>query len=97
MLTYCYSDLSTVVLAKKVLENDLSVRALEKLIQAKPREIPEPVVTNPDEEAVYKELTHKLQNRLGTKVSIVRGPKKSRIEIEYYSEEELERLIEILG
>lgn len=83
--------------AKRVIENDLSVRALEELIQAKPRQIPVPELLSPDEEAVYKEITRKLQTRLGTKVSIIRGPKKNHIEIEYYSEEELERLIEILG
>ena len=55
------------------------------------------VVILDGEEIIYKDITKRLQESLGTKVSIVRGPKKNKIEIEYYSEEELERLVELLG
>ena len=48
-------------------------------------------------EAVFQDLEEKMKVSLGTKVSINRkDDKKGRIEIEYYSMEELERLMEIL-
>ena len=47
--------------------------------------------------SVFQDLEEKMKVSLGTKVSINRkDDKKGRIEIEYYSMEELERLMEIL-
>lgn len=86
-----------VALAKKAVKEGMSVRKLEALAQEKPRQIALPEPLNPAEEIIYKDITKRLQESLGTKVSIVRGPKKNKIEIEYYSEEELERLVELLG
>lgn len=83
-------------LAAKAVKEGLSVRKLEQLTQEKPKQIAIEEPVNPAEEAVYKDLTQKLRESLGTKVSIVRSEKKNKIEIEYYSEEELERLVEIL-
>ena len=37
-----------------------------------------------------------MQDILGTKVNIVQGKKKGMIEIEYYSDEELERLVAMI-
>ena len=83
-------------LAARAVKEGLSVRKLEQLTQEKPKHIAIEEPVNPAEEAVYKDLTQKLRESLGTKVSIVRSEKKNKIEIEYYSEEELERLVEIL-
>ena len=83
-------------LAARAVKEGLSVRKLEQLTQEKPKQIAIEEPVNPAEEAVYKDLTQKLRESLGTKVSIVRSEKKNKIEIEYYSEEELERLVEIL-
>ncbi len=83
-------------LAAKAVKEGLSVRKLEQLTQEKPKQIAIEEPQNPAEEAVYKDITQKLRESLGTKVSIVRSEKKNKIEIEYYSEEELERLVEIL-
>lgn len=41
-------------------------------------------------------LEEELRSTLGTKVNIVLGSKKGKIEIEYYSREELERLLDLL-
>ena len=81
-----------IALARKAVKEGMSVRKLEALVQEKPKQIALVEPLNPAEEIVYKDITRTLQNALGTKVSIVRGPKKSKIEIEYYSEEELELL-----
>ena len=49
------------------------------------------------QKAVFQDLEEKMKTALGTKVSINRkDEKKGKIEIEYYSMEELERLMEIL-
>lgn len=45
----------------------------------------------------YKEIQENLQKALGTKVTISKGAKKGKIEIEYYSDEELERIIQIIN
>jgi ParB family chromosome partitioning protein len=37
-----------------------------------------------------------LKTRLGTKVKIIHGKKRGKIEIEYYSKEELDRLIDLI-
>lgn len=84
-------------LAERTIREGLSVRRLEQLVQEKPRQISIVDPPSPAEAVVYKEITRQLQESLGTKVSIVRGTKKSKIEIEYYSEEELERLVELLS
>ena len=85
-----------IALAKKAVREGMSVRKLEALAKETPKQISLPEPLNPAEEIIYKDITRKLQDALGTKVSIVRGPKKNKIEIEYYSEEELERLVELL-
>ena len=83
-----------VKVAEKAVADGMSVRELEKYISnlgsekekkpAKPK--------NADLVRVEEEL----KEALGTKVSISKSPKKGKIQIEYYSREELERLIELL-
>lgn len=84
-------------LAMKIFDEKLSVRETEKLV----KEILNPKVkkkkeTDSAQEAIYQSLEEKIKGIVGTKVSIRRGSKqKGRIEIEYYSREELERLVEL--
>ena len=62
-----------------------------------PEKKPEKKKEDPGQTAVYESLEEKMKAALGTKVSINRKNEKSgRIEIEYYSMEELERLMDIL-
>ncbi|MGI6114397.1 MAG: chromosome partitioning protein ParB, partial [Mahellales bacterium] len=42
------------------------------------------------------ELENNLESVLGTKVKITAGRKKGKIEIEYYSQEDLDRILEIM-
>lgn len=86
--------------AEIVLERSLSVRQTEDLV--KKMKTPKKSKTakkEKDEYAfVYKDLEKKLSDRLGTKVTINRKEKdKGKIEISYYSEEELDRLYGILN
>ena len=86
-------------LALKTVENHLSVREVERLVKEllKPKKVKKKADPERDMEVLFKDLEEKLKGVMGTKVSINRKDKnKGRIEIEYYSSAELERLIELL-
>ena len=83
--------------AMRIFDEKLSVRETEKLMKdlQKPKKQKEPVV-NTQMEVIYHELEEKIKSIVGTKVSIhYKDNQKGKIEIEYYSQAELERLIEM--
>lgn len=88
-----------VQLAEKIEKDKMSVRDVErmvKLISRKPRVKTE---GQPDEalNLIFKELEERMKSAMGTKVVISRKDRnKGRIEIEYYSESELERIVELI-
>ena len=85
--------------AVKINEEKLSVRDVEKLVKLlnRPEKPKKEVETGPDINLIYRQIEDKLKSIMGTKVLINRKDKnKGRIEIEYYSQEELERLIEMM-
>lgn len=82
--------------ANTIIEKGLSVRETEKLVKSilNPKQSKLPIPTS--EEAVYSKLSDKLKEIMGTKVSINhKKGGKGKIEIEYYSQEELERILEL--
>ncbi|HWL18015.1 MAG TPA: ParB/RepB/Spo0J family partition protein [Opitutus sp.] len=92
------------VLARRIIEEGLSVRATEKLVldrkavagnpparPAKARNLPAK-----DAEAVAG-IEKKLTSHLGARVALLHTPKKGRIVIEYRGNEDLQRLLEKLG
>lgn len=82
--------------AKTIVERGLSVRDTEKLVKSilNPKQVKLPIPST--EEGVYTKLSDKLKEIMGTKVSIHhKKGGKGKIEIEYYSQEELERLLEL--
>lgn len=84
-------------LANRIFEEKLSVRETEKLIKnlLNPKK-KEEIKSDSAEDAVYEKLEDKMKGIIGTKVTINRRKKdKGKIEIEYYSQEELERIIEM--
>ena len=83
--------------ATKVFDEKLSVRETEKLVKSVLEPVaPKKTVTNTAEDAIYQNLEEKMKSIVGTKVSINRKKNnKGKIEIEYYSQEELERIIEL--
>lgn len=84
-------------IAGKIYNEKLSVREVEKLVKNFGKDKPVKKEKNFQQDAVFQDLEEKMKASLGTKVSINRkDSKKGRIEIEYYSMEELERLMEIL-
>jgi ParB family chromosome partitioning protein len=92
------------VLARRIIEEGLSVRATEKLVQEKkvvPGAAPHPAgkhraLPAKDAEAVAG-IEKKLTSHLGARVAVLHTPKKGRIVIEYRGNEDLQRLLEKLG
>lgn len=85
-------------LAVKVFDDKLSVRETEKMVKdiLNPKEnlIKDKIAVG--ERLAYKELEEKMKDIIGTKVKINQKTKnKGKIEIEYYSYEELERITEL--
>lgn len=85
-------------LAQKIFDEKLSVREVEKLVKnlhkpPKPKKLDDKAL-----QAIYQDIEEKLKQRLSTKVSVSsKGEGAGKIEIEFYSHEDLERLLELLG
>jgi len=84
-------------LACKIVEEKLSVRETEKLIKKLMREKPAEKKTLSDDKEglIYRDIENKIRNIIGSKVSIHKKNKRGVIEIEFYSNDELERIIEL--
>ncbi len=83
--------------ANKIYNEKLSVREVEKLVKNIGKEKPAKKERDFQQDAVFQDLEERMKASLGTKVSINRkDDKKGKIEIEYYSIEELERLMEMI-
>ena len=87
-------------LAHKIFDEKLSVRETEKLVkkmQNEKKETPaKETPIDPKMDIIYQDLEEKMKDIMGTKVSIRRkDAKKGTIEIEYYSPEELDRIMDL--
>lgn len=86
-------------LAQKVIDDGVSVRELERLIKNinNEKEKNKNKRTEKELNPYYKDVVNKLQDYFGTKVSLSNKKNKGLIEIEYYSEEDLQRIIDIIN
>ena len=88
-------------LALRVFDEKLSVRETESLVKrilTQDEKKEEKPVKTQDDSVIYRDIENRMKDILGTKVEIKKKAKnKGRIEIEYYSMEELERLIELIN
>lgn len=91
------------LLARRIIEEGLSVRAVEKLVQegkTKPAGAPAARkakgLTPKDAEAVAG-IEKRLTSHLGARVAVLHTPKKGRIVIEYHGNEDLQRVLGKLG
>lgn len=87
--------------AQKIFDEKLSVRETEKLVKKIQQEKDNPPKETPkiDEkmEVIYHDLEERMKEILGTKVAInQKDDKKGKIEIEYYSMDELDRIIDLM-
>ncbi len=86
-----------IALARRIARGDLSVRAVEKMVaqrdgrNRRPRRIRRTISSE------VREIVERLQRALGTAVKIIPRGKGGRLEIEYYSDDDLERLVDLIG
>ena len=84
-------------IAMKIFDENLSVRETEKLMHQmdKPEKAKK---ETPENDFIYRDLEDKVSKIMGTQVVIKnKNNNKGKIEIDYYSQEELERIIELLS
>jgi ParB family chromosome partitioning protein len=79
--------------AKRVLRDGVSVRMLEELIVGRKGARKKKAALSND----MRSIEEAIQERLGTKVRIRHGKKRGQINIEYYSNEDLSRILKVLG
>lgn len=85
------------ILANKIFDEKLSVRETEKLVKELKNPKKEIKKVKKEHMFVYDNIEEQMKNIIGTKVSV--NPKangKGKIEIEYYSKEELERIYDLI-
>lgn len=85
--------------ANLIIEKELSARKTEELVKKILKNDTSVLDEKPEQEdtKIYlRDVAEQLKQILGTNVSISQGKKKSRIEIEFYSDEDLDRIIELL-
>jgi ParB family transcriptional regulator, chromosome partitioning protein len=85
-------------LVDKIIQESLNVRQLEKIIQNLNENVPRET-KNPEKkkDVFIQEREHSLRERFGTTVNIKQTKNKGKIEIEFFSKEDLERILEMLG
>lgn len=85
-------------LSQRVIDEKLSVREIERIVKNiltdndKPKE-----KVNKELNSYYRDIKDRLQEYFGTKVNLSNKKNKGKIEIEYYSEEDLQRILDIIN
>lgn len=83
------------IVAEKIVKDNLNVRQVEEMTNKK-SSMPKNTDNKNLKDSHTVEVEESLMRTLGTKVNLVQGNKKGKIEIEYYGYEDLERIIDIL-
>jgi len=80
---------------EKIIRNDLSVRATEKLIKSMQKPDKKENSASEEMKIYIHGIEKKLEDKFGTKVKIQMGKSKNKIEIEYYTNRDLGRILEV--
>lgn len=86
-------------LAQRIFDEKLSVRDVEKLVKNlhKPEKAPKKT-ENKTMEVIYQDIEEKLKQKLSTKVVVTsKGEGAGKIEIEFYNNEDLDRILDMIG
>ena len=84
-------------IAMKAFDEKLSVREIEKLVRDIDKEPKEKTIKKPQNDFIYRDMEEKLKSVMGTKVTIHnKDNNKGKIEIEYYSQDDFERIIDLI-
>ena len=84
--------------AAQIIANGLNVRQAEELVRGTTRDVSRETIrkrTSEDDPDAVR-LTQRLGERLGTRVKLSGSVRKGKLEIEYYSTEDLDRILEII-
>lgn len=87
------------IIAQKIFDEKLSVRDVEKLVKNLNKPVKEKKNIKKDEsmEVIYQDIEEKIKQSLSTKVAIIsKGNGAGKIEIEFYSNDDLEKITEKL-
>ncbi|NQU95702.1 MAG: ParB/RepB/Spo0J family partition protein [Candidatus Omnitrophica bacterium] len=87
------TERSRIRFAKRVTRNSLSVRQAEEIIRQR---LQKPARKTRDKDEHLARIEEELQHYLGTRVKVVHGKKRGRVEIFYYSNEDLDRVLELI-
>lgn len=83
------------IISQKIIDEQLSVRETERVIKNLNNKKPK-IENNNDNNSYILDIKNRLENLFGTKVLLKNKNNKGKIEIEYYSNEDLQRILEIL-
>lgn len=86
--------------AQKVFDEKLSVRDVEKLVKNlnKPERAKKETIEDKSLDVIYQDIEEKLKQSLGTKVAIAsKGNGSGKLEIEFYSHDDLDKIIDLLA
>jgi ParB family chromosome partitioning protein len=84
------------LVAERVLKEGLNVRQLEKLVQRMNEDVPRETKPEKNKDLFLAERESNLRDYFGTSVLIKKTKNKGKIEIEFFSEDDLERILELL-
>lgn len=82
--------------AQKIVEENLNVRQVEELMRRLSENKKKDKKKKKEKDLMLIKFEEDLKKLFGTKVNITKGRKKGKIEIEYYSDEDLERILDLL-
>ncbi|MEK4712709.1 ParB/RepB/Spo0J family partition protein [Sporosarcina sp. FSL K6-1540] len=85
------------LVAERLLREGLNVRQLEKLVQKMNEDVPRETKPEKRKDLFLAERESNLRDYFGTNVSIKKTKNKGKIEIEFFSEDDLERILELLN
>lgn len=83
--------------AEKTVREGLNVRQLELLIQQLNNAIPREAKKKPEKDVFIRAQESHLRERFGTTVTIKQSKNKGKIEIDFFSKDDLERILELIG
>lgn len=90
------SDKLKIETAKRIIKEGLNVRQVESLVKNLNNEKPKKKKTNSQIDVEIKSIAESLSKSFLTKVTIKHGQKKGEIKIEYYGNDDLDRILKIL-
>ncbi|HJV47113.1 MAG TPA: ParB/RepB/Spo0J family partition protein [Bacillota bacterium] len=90
-------DQLRIKIAQEVIKKDLSVRQIEELIKEMTRNVSRETKEKPKRDVSLTQFEERLQETFGTSVHIKMGKNKGKIEIDFYTNEDLERILDLIN